>query len=138
MDADIPSLDIDRFSRGFLQKPFPDHGRLREAGPVAYLRRHAVFAVARHAEARAVLQDWGAFSSAAGVGLADFRTEAPWRLPSLVLQTDPPLHDRTRRVLSRVLSAGAMQGGRDAGPAVGAGAAGGDDGVGGGCGAALQ
>ena len=109
MDSGIPRLDIDPFSRAFLQDPFPDHERLREAGPVAYLSRYGVFAVARHAEVRAVLQDWEAFSSAAGVGLADFRKEKPWRLPSLVLETDPPLHDRTRRVLSRVLSAGAMR-----------------------------
>ncbi len=111
MDAGIAALDVDPFSRAFLQDPFPDHERLREAGPVAYLSRYGVFAVARHAEVRAVLQDWEAFSSAAGVGLADFRKEKPWRLPSLVLETDPPLHDRTRRVLARVLSAGAMRSG---------------------------
>jgi len=105
---EIPSLDFDPFSRAFLEDPFPDHARLRDAGPVAWLSRHGIFAVGRHAEVRAVLQDWESFSSAAGVGLADFRREKPWRLPSLVLETDPPLHGRTRRVLSRVLSAAAM------------------------------
>ena len=108
MPNGVPELDLDPFSRAFLENPFPDHARLRDAGPVAWLPRYGVFAVARHAEVRAVLQDWETFSSAAGVGLADFRREKPWRLPSLVLETDPPLHDRTRRVLSRVLSASAM------------------------------
>jgi cytochrome P450 len=42
------------------------------------------------------------------VGLGDFAKEAPWRPKSIVLETDPPLHDRTRRVLTKVLSAAAM------------------------------
>ncbi len=107
--AGVPELDFDPFSRGFLEDPFPDHARLRDAGAVAWLRQYGVYAVGRHAEVRAVLQDWEAFSSAAGVGLADFRREKPWRLPSLVLETDPPMHGRSRRVLSRVLSAGAIK-----------------------------
>ena len=107
--AGVPELDFDPFSREFLEDPFPDHARLRDAGPVAWLRRYGVYAVGRHAEARAALHDWQAFSSAAGVGLADFRREKPWRLPSLVLETDPPQHGRARRVLSRVLSGAAVQ-----------------------------
>lgn len=106
--AAMPELDFDPFSRAFLENPFPDHARLRDAGPVAWLNQYGVYAVGRHAEARTALQDWRSFSSAAGVGLADFRREKPWRLPSLVLETDPPLHGRSRRVLSRVLSAGAV------------------------------
>jgi len=107
--AAMPALDFDPFSRTFLEDPFPDHARLRDAGPVAWLSHYGIYAVGRHAEARAVLQDWEAFSSAAGVGLADFRREKPWRLPSLVLETDPPMHGRSRRVLSRVLAAGAIK-----------------------------
>ena len=113
MTAPVPSLDFDPFSEAFLSDPFPDHERLREAGPVATLSRYDIYAVGRHAEVRAVLQDWETFSSASGVGLSDFRKEKPWRLPSLVLETDPPLHDRTRTVLGRVLSAAAMRGLRE-------------------------
>jgi len=111
--AAMPELEFDPFSRAFLEDPFPDHARLRDAGPVARLRRHGVYAVGRHAEVRAVLQDWETFSSAAGVGLADFRREKPWRLPSLVLETDPPMHGRSRRVLSRVLAAAVINGLRE-------------------------
>ena len=107
--AQVPELDFDPFSRAFLEDPFPRHARLRDAGPVAWLRQYGVYAVGRHAEVRAVLGDWQAFSSAAGVGLADFRREKPWRLPSLVLETDPPQHGRARRVLGRVLSGDAVR-----------------------------
>ena len=64
---------------------------------------------ARYEQVRAILADWQSFSSARGVGLSDFSKEKPWRLPSLVLETDPPLHDRTRKVLDRVLSPAAMR-----------------------------
>ncbi|HJS86530.1 MAG TPA: cytochrome P450 [Acetobacteraceae bacterium] len=105
----IPTLDIDPFSADFFEDPFPAHAALREAGPVVRLSRYGVLAVARHAEVQAVLADWRSFSSARGVGLADFVREKPWRLPSLVLETDPPLHDRTRKVLDGVLSPAALR-----------------------------
>lgn len=105
----IPGLDIDPFSRSFFDDPFPTHAALRDAGPVVYLPRYDVFAVARYEHVRAMLLDWQSFSSARGVGLSDFAREKPWRLPSLLLETDPPLHDRTRKLMDRVLSPAAMR-----------------------------
>jgi cytochrome P450 len=65
--------------------------------------------MARYEEVRASLMDWETFCSSAGVGLSDFRRETPWRPPSLILEADPPLHTRTRAVLTRILSAAAMK-----------------------------
>ncbi len=104
----IPVSDIDPFSAGFFEDPFPAHEPLREAGPVVRLSRYGVLACARHAEVKAILDDWRTFSSARGVGLQDFAKEKPARPPSLVLETDPPLHDRTRKVQARVLSPAAV------------------------------
>jgi cytochrome P450 len=42
------------------------------------------------------------------VGLSDFRKEPPWRPPSIILEADPPLHTRTRAVLTRILSPAAI------------------------------
>ena len=100
----IPSLDIDPFSIEFLEDPHPVHKVLREAGPVVRLDKWNVYAVARHAEVHAVLNDPQTFCSSRGVGLSDFAKEKPWRLPSLILEADPPAHTRTRAVLNRVLS----------------------------------
>jgi len=36
--------------------------------------------------------------------LSDFAHEEPWRPPSLLLETDPPLHDRTRGLMNKVAS----------------------------------
>ena len=105
----IASLDIDPFAPGFFDDPYPVHAAMRDAGPVVYLPRYGIYAVSRHAEVRSTLADWQSFSSASGVGLADFKKEPPWRLPSLVLETDPPFHDKTRAVLNSVLSASALK-----------------------------
>ena len=110
IDNEYPVSDADPFSAGFFEGPFSVHAALRDAGPVVRLSRYGCLAVARYEQVEAVLRDWQGFSSASGVGLTDFRREPPWRLPSLVLETDPPLHDRTRGVLDRVLSPAAMRG----------------------------
>ena len=104
----IPESDIDPFSEAFFEDPFPAHEALREAGPVVRLSRYGVLACARYAEVKAILDDWRTFSSARGVGIQDFAKEKPARPPSLVLETDPPLHDRTRKVQARVLSPAAV------------------------------
>jgi cytochrome P450 len=104
-----PHLDIDPFCVAFLTDPYPDHARMRDAGAVVYLTRYGIYAMARHAEVSAALTDWQTYSSARGVGLQDFAKEIPWRPKSIVLETDPPLHDRTRKVLQRVMSPTAMR-----------------------------
>ena len=92
-----PVLDLDPFSRAFLEDPYPGHERLREAGPVVRLERYGAYGLARHAEVQATLADWRTFCSSAGVGLSDFRKVPPWRPPSLLLEADPPPHTRARR-----------------------------------------
>lgn len=109
----IPTLEDDPFSIAFMLDPYSHYAGMREAGPLIYLKRYECHAVARHEEVQKVLGDWETFSSAAGVGLANFNKEKPWRPPSLVLEADPPLHTRTRTVLTRVLSPGNIRKLRD-------------------------
>ncbi|HEX3575670.1 MAG TPA: cytochrome P450 [Rhodopila sp.] len=105
----IPSLDIDPFSQAFFDDPYPAHAAMRDAGPVVYLPAHDIHAVARYDDVRAMLTDWRTYTSARGVGISDFAREKPWRLPSLLLETDPPLHDRTRSLMDKVLSPAAVR-----------------------------
>lgn len=100
----LPVSDLDPFDIAFFDNPYPAHEALREAGPVVWLRRYGIYAVARYDEVHAMLNDWQTFCSSRGVGMQDFAREKPWRPPSLVLETDPPEHDRARAVLQRVLS----------------------------------
>jgi cytochrome P450 len=105
----LPVSDADPFAHDVLEDPLPLHEQLREAGPVVYLSRYDTYALARYEEVRSALVDWQDFSSAAGVGLANFRYEEPWRPPSLLLEADPPRHDAPRRVLAKVLGPRALR-----------------------------
>jgi len=104
-----PVSDADPFCAAYFDDPFPTQAALRDAGPAVWLSRYGVWAVARHAEVRAVFLDWQTYCSRRGVGLSDFAREPPWRPPSLMLEADPPQHTRARTVLSRVLSAAALR-----------------------------
>jgi 4-methoxybenzoate monooxygenase (O-demethylating) len=103
-----PVSEIDPFSPAFLHDPYPHHQSLREAGSVVWLAQYRIWAMARHQEVRDALTDWQTYCSGAGVGLSDFRKEPPWRPPSIILEADPPLHTRTRAVLTRILSPAAI------------------------------
>ena len=110
----IPALDIDPFCQAYFDDPYPAQAVMRDAGPVVYLPAYDIHAVARHDDVREMLMDWGSYTSARGVGISDFAKEKPWRLPSLLLETDPPLHDRTRKLMDKVLSPAAVRGLREA------------------------
>ncbi|MDB5578846.1 MAG: cytochrome, partial [Bradyrhizobium sp.] len=49
-DAAIAGLDVDPFSIEFFDDPYPDHARMRDAGPLVYLDKWSVYGVARYAE----------------------------------------------------------------------------------------
>src|SRR6478752_8521026 len=98
------SSDIDPFSDEFLADPLPFQEELRELGPVVYLERYDVHAVARYEDVHRALTDWQSLQSGAGVGLSNFLREEPWRPPSLLLEADPPRHDAPRAILEKLLS----------------------------------
>lgn len=104
-----PVSNIDPFSDEFLTDPYPFHDELRDLGPVVYLERYGIWSMARHEHVHASLTDWETFISSAGVGLDDFRKVKPWRPKSIVLEVDPPLHDKNRGVMARILSPQAMR-----------------------------
>ncbi|WP_439379676.1 cytochrome P450 [Amycolatopsis lexingtonensis] len=109
LETPCPVHDGDPFGHAVLADPLPLHAELRDAGPVVHLSRYDVYAVARYEQVHAALTDWQRFQSAAGVGLANFRTETPWWPPSLLLEADPPRHDAPRRVLGKVLGPRALR-----------------------------
>ncbi|MFI0468334.1 cytochrome P450 [Saccharopolyspora sp. 5N102] len=109
----VAVLDVDPFSERNLGDPYPMHERLRDAGPVVYLDRYGVWAIARHHEVYSSLTDHETFCSSRGVGLSDFHAEKPWRVPSLLLEADPPDHTVARQAMGKVISAGTVRGFRD-------------------------
>jgi 4-methoxybenzoate monooxygenase (O-demethylating) len=111
-DAASPGMacvDVDPFSREFFVDPYPSHEIIREAGPLVWLSKYAIAASARYEQVRQALLDWETFSSARGVGMADFVKHGRWRLPSIVLEVDPPQHTRSRQALNKALSLPVMR-----------------------------
>lgn len=101
--------DLDPFSPEFRADPYTPYAQLRELGPMVWLEKYGIWTVARYKEVREVLMDWQRFSNAGGGGIKNYFIEKPWRRPSLILEVDPPEHQRTRRALMRVLSTASIQ-----------------------------
>ena len=101
--TEISVSDIDPFSHPNLIDPAPMHAALRDAGPVVYLPRYDVYALARYEQVHEALVNWQEFVSRHGVGLSNFKYEKPWRPPSILLEADPPWHDAPRRVVAKIL-----------------------------------
>jgi cytochrome P450 len=104
MKLNVPVSDFDPYAEEVLRDPWPYYQELREKGPAVWLERYSVLAFFRHEQVHAILSDPYTYCSSAGVGLTNFRTETPWRKPSIILEADPPEHGRTRKVVARILS----------------------------------
>ena len=106
---DAPVISVDPFDEAILLDPEPFQRALRDAGDFAWLSAYGVWATGRYEHVAEILRDWQTYSSAGGVGLANFHKEKPWRPPSLVLEHDPPQHTRARSVLMRGLTPVALR-----------------------------
>ena len=106
---DAPVINVDPFDEAILLDPEPFQRALRNAGDFAWLSAYGVWATGRYEHVAEILRDWQTYSSAGGVGLANFHKEKPWRPPSLVLEHDPPQHTRARSVLMRGLTPVALR-----------------------------
>jgi hypothetical protein len=104
----VPVWDVDPYDPGILVDPIPYYAELRRRGPLVYIPRYAILACGRYDVTREIFSDHQRFVSSRGVGLTDFSLETPWRAPSIILEVDPPEHDKTRRVMTRVMSPGVV------------------------------
>lgn len=107
--ADI--FDPRTYARGI---PYPTFRALRDRDPVAWVDEHAVldwpagpgfWAVTRYDDVVAVARNPSVFSS--HVGATQIRDPAPEDLPfiqRMMLNMDPPEHQRLRRIVSRIFT----------------------------------
>jgi cytochrome P450 len=100
-----PASDLDPFDDAVLHDPYPSYRRLRDAGPVVWMRRHGMWALPRYAEVRRALADWATFSSASGVGMVPEYNDRPGG----ILGCDPPEHHRQRKIFQGQLSPRALR-----------------------------
>lgn len=106
---DYVQSDFDPFDGNTRRDPYPALASLRASGPVVRLTKYDIWAVPRYAEIKKIFADHVNFSNAGGSGVVNYFRQKPWRPPSIILEVDPPVHTRTRTVLARILSPGAMR-----------------------------
>ena len=102
--ADVVAIDLDIFSPENILDPLAWHASLREPAPLVWLNKYGVWATGRHELVNEILKDWKTYCSSAGVGMANFHKQKPWRPPSLLLEADPPDHTGRRAVAGRIMS----------------------------------
>jgi cytochrome P450 len=102
----VPTYDADIYTDEALLEPYEHYRALRELGPAVWLPRHEAFAVARHADAKAVLADAAAFHSANGIALNE---PANGAILGCTLASDGDLHRHLRRVVANRLTPRALR-----------------------------
>ena len=100
----VPNCSFDPFDPDVLTAPTAFYDALLGLDSFAYLPAYSALVCGRYDVTKEVFSDHQRFSSASGVGLADFALAEPWRPPSIILEVDPPAHARTRRALMKTLS----------------------------------
>ncbi len=101
----IPVSNIDFYSDAVIQDPYPVYAELRELGAVVYMEKDDLYLVARYKEVSEVLLQPLLFVSSKGVSPIP---EVNDILVGSTLNSDPPMHDKTRAVTSEPLLPGAL------------------------------
>jgi cytochrome P450 len=101
----IPTYDVDLFADDALAEPYEHYRRLRDLGPVVWLSAHDIYAVARYADVRSVLENPEVFCSGQGVGFNDFINAIGL---GTTLMSDGEQHQRLRSVILRPLTPKAL------------------------------
>lgn len=99
----VARSDIDPYSLDNLLDRSRLQHEVRDKAPIVHLDTYGVYATGRYDTIREVFADWTHFQVGAGIGVANFHTEEPWRKPAMPTETDPPVHDAPRRVLAELL-----------------------------------
>ena len=96
----LVSLPDDPFAVDNIVDPYPLHEKLREAGPVVWLERYGVYAVARYAPVYEILTDFETYCSSGGLGPQDIRKQSEWRPPRRSSNRLWPAENSTRSPIS--------------------------------------
>jgi cytochrome P450 len=104
--ASTPVYEADFYADEFILDPQPHYAAMRGLGPVVWLSRHGNYAVTRYDQAREVLRNHQAFSSAHGVAADQFGCDF---MKGNTIASDPPFHDLMRSTMGRPLTPKALE-----------------------------
>lgn len=101
----VPSYAVDLYSDAVLADPYPHYRALRDLGPVVWLPRNGMYAMARYHDIREALRDYRAFSSADGVGGSETTNKGS---KGTMIASDPPDHAAIRQIVGAPMLPGAL------------------------------
>lgn len=104
--VNTPSYEADLYSDEVILEPYEHYRAIRDLGPVVYLPRHGLWAMGRHADVKAALEDYALFSSAQGVAANDVLNTAGL---GNTITSDPPEHTRMRSIIREPLTVPALR-----------------------------
>jgi cytochrome P450 len=99
--VNVPRYEADLFSDDALDDPYPHFRALRDAGPLAWLPAHGMYAAIRYEEVRRILGDPATFVSGEGVALNDVINSLG---RGTTLMSDGEEHRRQREIIGRPLT----------------------------------
>lgn len=103
--TNYPSYDADIYSDDGIVHPYEHYRRLRDLRGAVWLTKQSVWAIPRYDDVVRALRNHAVFSSAHGVGLNEAINK---NLPGTTLGSDPPLHDKLRKILMQPISPSAL------------------------------
>jgi cytochrome P450 len=89
------SCDIDFYAESTIADPATAYKTMLSIGPVVWLEKNQIFAICGHAAVTRSLRDHETFSSGSGVSINESVNKM---LVGSTLNSDPPLHDATRKI----------------------------------------
>lgn len=93
----LPTYPADIYTVDAIVDPHPHYTKLRALGPVVWLSRHRLYALARYAECKSVLRDDNTFISGSGVALNPFTNRLS---RGTTLTSDGAEHDQRRKLVA--------------------------------------
>ncbi len=104
------TFGYDPFSPVVQEDPYPYYKILRDDYPVYHNAERDFWAISRYADVLAASRDWRRFSNRRGVELDEVTDVYPDSFgPGIVINYDPPDHDRIRKVVHRVFTVRGIQ-----------------------------
>ena len=93
---------FDPYSVEFFDDPYAMYARLRDEAPVYFNPDYEFYALSRYQDVFEASMNWDVFSSAHGSTLSDLKD--PNFVPVMIINIDPPHHDRLRGLVNRAFS----------------------------------
>jgi cytochrome P450 len=102
--ARVP-VEFDPYSDDFFNSPYETYRRLRHEAPVYYNEKYDFWALSRYEDVAPALRDFETYSSAMGISL-DMVKDAERGIdpPKIIITTDPPEHQRLRKLVNKVFT----------------------------------